>query len=41
MQMVEDLVEVVVVEEDMMPWWVNVSKLDPDLIKGTVAALKR
>ena len=41
MQMVEDLVEVVVVEEDMMPWWVNVSKLDLDLIKGTVAALKR
>jgi hypothetical protein len=41
MQTVEDLVEVVVVEEDMMPWLVNVSKLNLVLIKGTVAALKR
>jgi hypothetical protein len=39
--MVEDLAEVVVVVEDTMPWWANVSKLNLVRIKGTVVALKR
>jgi hypothetical protein len=40
MQMVEGL-EAAVVVEDMMPWWVNVSKLNLALIRDTVAVLKR
>jgi hypothetical protein len=39
MQMAEGLEAAVVV--GVMPWWVNVSKLNLDLIKDTVAVLKR